>query len=489
MNALPPDTLGSDPRAAIVSAFAARTAGSKALAEASRAVLADKTPLAMPFSPALKEAYFPVVAERSEGARLWDVDGNEYIDILMGLGCNLLGHNPPEIRAAIEEQLASGIQIGPQSKLAGETAELYARLTGHDRVTFSTTGTEAVMTAVRLARAATGRRRIAVFTNSYHGHADMALFKARRLEYIRRGALARARSGPLRALRPLLEGMMFTGAKPGFPGIPGSLGRDVLVLEYDNPAALRILRRHGTDLAAVLVEPVQSRVPGLQPRKFLHNLRAVTESTGTALIFDEMISGFRVAPGGAQEYFDVRADLATYGKIAGGGLPLSLIAGSKRFMDRVDGGEWHFGDDSVPGVPQTFFAGTHARHPLSLAAALAMAKILLREGPELQRGLNADTSDMVSELNMAASDRGLPVQFTSFGSFFGISREQSRLAPDAISLLSLMLLTRGIHLRPGDAGGFLSTAHGPAERAEIVAGFVDCLERLNENGLLTGHKA
>ena len=261
MNALPPDTLGSDPRAAIVSAFAARTAGSKALAEASRAVLADKTPLAMPFSPALKEAYFPVVAERSEGARLWDVDGNEYIDILMGLGCNLLGHNPPEIRAAIEEQLASGIQIGPQSKLAGETAELYARLTGHDRVTFSTTGTEAVMTAVRLARAATGRRRIAVFTNSYHGHADMALFKARRLEYIRRGALARARSGPLRALRPLLEGMMFTGAKPGFPGIPGSLGRDVLVLEYDNPAALRILRRHGTTWPPSWWNPCKAACP------------------------------------------------------------------------------------------------------------------------------------------------------------------------------------------------------------------------------------
>ncbi|MBK4215976.1 aminotransferase class III-fold pyridoxal phosphate-dependent enzyme [Paracoccus caeni] len=483
MNALTPTDL-PDIVSETVAAFAARTAGSKALAEQARPVLADKTPLSMPFSPALKEAYYPIVADRSEGAYLTDIDGNRYVDILMGLGCNLFGHNPAPIRQALEARLAQGIQIGPQSEIAAETAQRFAALTGHERVTFSTTGTEAVMTAIRLARATTGRRRIAVFTNSYHGHADTALFKAKRLEYIRRGALARAGQGPLKALRPLLERLMITGAQPGFAGIPAGIGGDIMVLDYANPRALDILRRKGRSLAAVLVEPVQSRNPELQPRDFLHELRRVTEATGTALIFDEMISGFRVAQGGAQEHFGVRADLATYGKIAGGGLPLSLIAGSARFMDRVDGGQWQFGDGSGPDVPTTMFAGTHARHPLSLTAALAAAKMLQEAGPELQQRLNASTGTLVERLNLALAGQGLAVRFTSFGSFFAIDGSASRMDPVAGPLLSLILLAGGLHLRPGDRGGFLSTAHGKEELDFIFTAFSTALDRLGAAGLI-----
>lgn len=482
MNALPPDR--SDIVAQAIAGFTARTPGSKAQAAASRAVLADKTPLAMPFSPALKEAYYPVVSDRSAGANLWDIDGNQYVDILMGLGCNIFGHNPEPIRAALQARLDRGIQIGPQSEIAGQAAAIFAELTGHARVTFAATGTESVLTAIRLARATTGRRRIAVFTGAYHGHADGALFKARRLEYLRRGALARADRGPLKALKPLLERMMLTGAAPGWPGIPADAGRSIMVLDYGNPRSLDILRRHGKSLAAVLVEPVQSRTPELQPREFLHGLREVTQATGTALIFDEMISGFRVAQGGAQEHFGVRADLATYGKIAGGGLPLALIAGSERFMDRVDGGTWQFGDASVPQVPVTMFAGTHARHPLSLTAALAAAQMLRDAGPALQTGLNATTAGLVQRLNAAMAERGLAVRFTHFGSFFGIDASASRMDPQAVPLLSLLLLAQGLHLRPGDRGGFLSTAHGPDELAFIQTAFTDGLSRLAAAGLI-----
>ena len=491
MNALPPspptaapDLAVPDLAAAIVAEFAARTPRSKAMAAANRAVLADRTPIAMAFAPELKEAFYPIVSDRSEGARLWDIDGNAYVDVLMGLGCNLLGHNPAPIRAALEDRLRRGVQIGPQSEIAGEAARLFAGLTGHERVTFSNTGTEAVMTAIRLARAATGRRGIAVFAGSYHGHADVALFRPNRLERLRRGALERAGSGPLRALRPLLARLAFPAAAPGFAGIPPAQGRDILVLDYGDPRALDILRRRGKSLAAVLVEPVQSRRPELQPAAFLRDLREVTKAAGTALIFDEMISGFRVAPGGAQEHFGVRADLATYGKIAGGGLPLSLIAGSARFMDRVDGGPWAFGDDSAPRVPTTFFAGTHCRHPLSLTAALAMAQVLAAEGPALQAGLNAATERLVLALDAGAEARGLPVRFTRFGSFFAVDGGRSRLGPQASALLSLALLASGLHLRPGDRGGFLSTAHDAEQRDFVVAAFLAALERLDAYGLL-----
>lgn len=483
MNALPPDR-ATDIVAEAVAAFTAHTPGSKAQASAARSVLADKTPLAMPFSFALKEAYYPVVSDRSSGANLWDIDGNQYVDILMGLGCNIFGHNPAPIREALQDRLQRGIQIGPQSEIAAKAAALFAELTGHPRVTFAATGTESVMTAIRLARAATGRDRVVVFTGAYHGHSDGALFKAQRLEYIRRGALARADHGPLSVLKPLLQRMMLTGAAPAWPGIPRDLGRSIMVLDYANPRALDILRRKGKSIAAVLVEPVQSRAPELQPREFLQELRRVTDATGTALIFDEMISGFRVAQGGAQEHFGVRADLATYGKIAGGGLPLALIAGSERFMDRVDGGQWQFGDASVPQVPVTMFAGTHARHPLSLTSALAAAKMLKQAGPALQAGLNETTTGLVQRLNAAMTERGFAVRFTSFGSFFGIDASASRMDRNAVPALSLLLLAAGLHLRPGDRGGFLSTAHGPKELAFIQTAFTDGLSRLAAAGLI-----
>ncbi|MCF1496234.1 aminotransferase class III-fold pyridoxal phosphate-dependent enzyme [Agrobacterium vitis] len=470
---------------AIIEEFNRLTPGSKRIAAENRKVLADKSSIGMPFSPEVKEALYPIVAERAEGAYLWDVDGNRYVDILMGLGSNLFGHNPDFIRHAMEQRLTKGFPIGPQSELAGEAAGLFCKLTGMERVTFSNTGTEAVMAAIRVARTATGRMRIARFTNSYHGHADPVLTKAQRVEYIRRGAIERTAGRRLEVLHPLLKWLQFTRGVPSAPGVPPSVAGDVMMLDYGNPRSLEIIRRKAKTLAAVLVEPVQSGYHELQPREFLHSLREITAESGIVLIFDEMITGFRIHQGGAQAHFGIEADIATYSKIAGGGMPLSIIAGRNGIMNHIDGGSWSFGDDSRPESIATFFSGTFCRHPLALEAALATARKLTEAGPQLQERLNARTAALVERLNEHMRVARLPVTFAAFGSFFGIARSQSAISQRAINLLSILLLTRGVHLRGGDRAGFLSTAHSDADIDHVFNAFAGGLDTLAALGLIS----
>ncbi|MEO1296209.1 MAG: aspartate aminotransferase family protein [Cyanobacteria bacterium J06636_16] len=473
--------LPSTPLKTLIDTYTQRTRLSKQMAAANRSHLADKTAIGYAFAPGIKEMCYPIVAVRSQGARLWDVDGNEYIDILMGLGTNLFGHNPLFIKAAIAAQLEKGIQMGPQSEIAGEVAQLVTDLTGMERVTFSNTGTEAVMTAVRIARTATHRRKIAVFTNSYHGHFDAALMRAPLSEYARKKAVRALQQKPsLSLLTRFLQTFLNTRAVPAALGVPRTIAKDILILEYGNPKSLDAIKANRRQLAAVLVEPVQSRCPELQPQAFLTALRDLTQTTGVALIFDEMVTGFRVHPGGAQAHFGIQADIATYSKIAGGGLPLSIIAGKARFMDHIDGGPWRFGDNSVPRVPTTFFAGTFCKHPLSLAAARAALQHLKDQGPTLQATLNQRTADLVERLNTFAASANMPIRFTRFGSFFAIALTQSQLAPEATNLLSYHLLNQDIHLRGGDKGGFLSTAHTPADIDAIYTAFCHGLTALKE---------
>ena len=465
----------------LINTFTQRTRTSKQLAEANRPILADKSAIGYAFSPEIKEMCYPIVAARSQGSRLWDIDGNEYIDILMGLGTNLFGHNPPFIRAAIEAQLEKGIQIGPQSELVGEVAQLVIDLTGMERITFSNTGTEAVMTAVRVARTATRRDKIAVFTNSYHGHFDAALMRSPLSEYARKKAVRSLQQKPLLfPLAGVLQRFLNPRAVPAALGVPAAIAKDILVLEYGTPKSLDLIKANQRQLAAVLVEPVQSRCPELQPQTFLKSLRDLTQTAGIALIFDEMVTGFRVHPGGAQAHFGIQADLSTYSKIAGGGLPLSIIAGKAHFMDHIDGGFWRFGDDSVPQVPTTFFAGTFCKHPLSLAAARAALQHLKDQGPALQETLNQRTAELVQRLNAFTASADIPVRLTQFGSFFAIALTQSQLSPTATNLLSYQLLNQGIHLRGGDKGGFLSTAHTVEDIDAIYTAFREGLIALKE---------
>ncbi|MCB0138515.1 MAG: aminotransferase class III-fold pyridoxal phosphate-dependent enzyme, partial [Caldilineaceae bacterium] len=328
---------------ALVQRFCARTAKSKELAQEHRPYFADPRGIAG-FRQLWKEMVYQITTVRSEGAKLWDIDGNEYIDVAMGFGLNLFGQSPEFITKAVADQLALGVEIGPQSPLAGEVAKLMCELTGMDRVTFCNTGSEAVMAAIRLARTVSGRTKFAFFSSAYHGNFDQVIVRASVVGGQRRMA-------------------------PAAPGVPDNMADNVLVLDYGDPASLDILRAHAHELAAVLVEPVQSAQPDLQPREFLHDLRALTAEADIALVIDEVITGFRAAPGGAQEWFGIQADMATYGKIIGGGMPMGALAGKGKYMDALDSGMWQYGDDSVPEEDMTFFAGTFVRHPLALAAA------------------------------------------------------------------------------------------------------------------------
>ena len=475
----------------VINGYIDRTSNSKQYAQQYRPVLADKSSLGLGFSPELKEVCYPIVISRSEGSRLWDVDGNEYIDILMGLGINLFGHNPAFVKEAIAAQLDKGIQLGAQAELAGEVAQLIHDLTGVERVAFSNTGTEAIMTAIRLARTATSRSKIAVFTNSYHGHCDHTLVRASIAEYAKKAAVRvidRKSAAThwlqtlLHPLRTRLDASLNPKAVPAALGIPTSVASQVLVLDYGNPRSLDVIKAHRRELAAVLVEPIQSRRPELQPRAFLQQLRQVTQAEGIALIFDEMVTGFRIHPGGAQAWFDVEADLVTYSKIIGGGLPLSVIAGKSLYLDRIDGGMWHYGDRSAPQVKTTFFAGTFCKHPLALAAAKAVLSYLKANGSQLQDDLNQKTAQLVQQINSYCTTQSIPLQWTNFGSFFALDTTQSIAPPMATNLLSYDLLNRGIHLRQGDKGGFLSAAHTDADVNTIAQAFQQILSDLKMAG-------
>jgi glutamate-1-semialdehyde 2,1-aminomutase len=475
----------ADYLSSFIQTYTAHTQKSKQFAQQHRPVLADKTSIGFNFSLETKELCYPIVVDRAADAKLWDIDGNEYIDILMGLGINLFGHNPQFVQDAIAQQLAKGIQIGTQNQLAGEVAQLIHELTGMDRVAFSNTGTEAVMTAVRLARTATRRNKIAIFTNSYHGHFDAVLSRARLTEYAKKKLkrILEQQTHPLTKIlaHPLQAALSLSlnpAAVPAAPGIPKSAVKDVLILEYGSPKSLEIIKAHRHQLAAVLVEPVQSRCTEIQPQAFLHQLRQLTSSLKVALIFDEMVTGFRVHPGGAQAWFEVEADLVTYSKIVGGGLPLSVIAGKSDYMDHIDGGFWSYGDRSIPATETTFFAGTFCKHPLSLAAARAVLMRLKAEGSSLQNALNQRTSHLVDRLNSDCRIKGIPIEFTSFGSFFTIANSRSQISEIAMSLLSYHLISRGIHLRQGDRGGFLSTAHTEAEIEQIFQAFQSSIAAL-----------
>jgi glutamate-1-semialdehyde-2,1-aminomutase len=440
-----------------------RTKTSKQISQKNRPFLADNKAPSF-FSFPLKEISYSIVGKRSLGSKIWDIDGNEYIDLIMGYGVNLFGHNPPFIKQAIEEQLDLGIHLGTQSEVAGEVAELICELTQMERVAFSNTGTEAIMTAIRLARTVTNRTKIALFSDSYHGHFDGTLGKAQ------------GENGTLHTV-------------PRAPGIPANLVKDILVLEYGNPQSLDIIKDRDRELAAVLVEPVQTSNLSLQPKEFLQQLRQLTTEAGIALIFDEMVSGFRIHPGGAQAWFGIEADLATYGKVVGGGMPIGVIAGKAAYMDAIDGGMWNYGDASYPQAEKTFFAGTYCKHPLAMAAARAVLKQLKSHGASLQQQLNQRTSQFCEELNSYFEEDKLPLQIENFGSLVGFTASGSlAVSQDSDSeaiaqlLIYYNLIDKGILLRGN--GGFLSTAHTDEDINSIIQAVRDSITELRNGDFL-----
>ncbi len=439
----------------LVSEYTRRMPESKRQTQANRAHFADAR-TAGSFNRAWKEMVFPVVIERSAGSRIWDVDGNEYVDVSMGFGTNLLGHSPAFIAEALASQLKLGIEVGPQTPLAGNVARLLCDIVGMERVAFCNTGSEAVMAAMRIARTVTGRTRIAT-TSGFHGINDEVLVRSAIVNGERRSV-------------------------PVAPGIPEHIVKDVLVVDYGSPESLEIIKASAHELAAVLVEPVQSRRLDLQPREFCRELRKITREAETALIFDELITGFRCHPGGAQALFDVRADIATYGKIMGGGMPIGAVAGSAMYMDALDGGMWQYGDDSFPEVGVTFFAGTYVRHPLAMAGSWAMLNYLKQQGPGLQQRLNEQTAEFANTLNAFLKDRGVPLHIQNFASILYFQFDESIKFG---SLLYFHLRLKGFHVWEGRPC-FLSTAHSSEDVAFLIRAFKESIVEMQQGGFLPG---
>jgi glutamate-1-semialdehyde aminotransferase len=305
-----------------------------------------------------------------------------------------------------------------------------------------------VMAAVRIARTVTGRSTVVLFTGSYHGTFDEVLVRA--------GRNAKGIS-----------------AAPGI--LSGAFG-DVRVLDYGTPEALQFIRDNADDLAAVLVEPVQSRRPEFQPLEFLKEVRTITEASGTCFIFDEVITGFRAHIGGAQAHFGIRADLASYGKVIGGGMPIGVVAGKREYMDALDGGAWDYGDDSMPTVGVTYFAGTFVRHPLALAAAKASLQHLKAHGAQLQTQLNTHIAAMANELTAFCREVGAPLEIRHFASLWRVAWLEDHPLQD---LLFAMMRSRGVHILD-NFPNFMTTSHTPQDIALVKQAFKESIAELQE---------
>ncbi|MBS2547774.1 aminotransferase class III-fold pyridoxal phosphate-dependent enzyme [Catenulispora sp. NL8] len=435
--------------------FVGRMPTSKELAQRHRRVLADSRAV-VGFRRGSKEMLYPIAAQSAHGSRLVDVDGNSYVDITMGFGALLLGHEPEPVAEAVREHLARGVRLGPRSADTGEVAQLIADLTGHERIAFAASGTEANSAALRLARNATGRDKVVMFSGSYHGHIDSVLGR-------------RVGHGAER------------GTVPVSPGIPLSAVAELIVLEYGSPESLQAIEALGESVAAVIVEPVQCRNPRLRPIGFVRRLRELTRRLGIALIFDEMLTGFRPHQRGAQDLYGVVPDLSTYGKAVGGGYPIGVIAGSSDVMDGVDGGFWQYGDDSVPPRDTTFFGGTYMQHPVSMAAAKAVLTHLVEEGPALQEGLNARTDRLAGTLNAFFAEHEYPLELDHHGSMFRFRHKAD------LDLLYHHLVLRGVYVWEWRSF-YLSTAHTDDDVDRVVEAVTGSLTELRDAGFFPSSK-
>jgi glutamate-1-semialdehyde aminotransferase/acyl carrier protein len=432
-----------------------KTKGSKKFTQDSRKLHADPR-VVSGFKPESKEFVYPIVVEKSLAQSLWDVDGNKYTDMTCGFGSNFFGNGNPIIKKLILEQIDNGIEIGPQHPLAAEVSEMFCELTNTERAAFCSTGSEAVLGAMRLARTVTGRDLIIVFDGAYHGVMDEVI----------------------------VRGTKKGRAIPASPGITNGAVSNMLVLEYGTEESLAKVRELASTAAAIMVEPVQSRRAEFHPKEFLQELRNITTENESCLIFDEVITGFRIHPGGAQAYFDVKADIASYGKIIGGGLPIGVIAGKAEFRDALDGGQWQYGDDSLPTVGVTYFAGTFCRHPLALAAAKGALTILAEGGEKMLNDLSQRAQAFVDEINDFSAQVESPFRIVNFGSLMKPKWKEDAPYSD---LFFVKLRLEGVHAIDGFPW-FVNLAHTDDELKFVVAAVKRSIRALQAMDIMPGKK-
>jgi glutamate-1-semialdehyde 2,1-aminomutase len=378
----------------------------------------------------------PIFFERGEGAYVWDVDGNRYIDYVLSWGPLLLGHTPPVVVAAVHEQVTRGTSFGAPTNLETELAQLVIDLVPSvEQVRFVNSGTEATMSALRLARAYTGRSKIVKFSGCYHGHADMLLVQAG-------------------------SGVATLGL-PDSPGVTAATTADTLTAEYnDLDAVWALFADHGDEIAAVIVEPIAANMGFVLPNPgFLEGLRQLCHDHGALFILDEVMTGFRVAPGGAQEFWSLDPDITCLGKVIGGGLPVGAYAGKRAIMQTV-----------APAGPM-YQAGTLSGNPLAMAAGLAM----LREafGTHAFQQAVERTNRLANGIRALSEETGVPLQVGNVGTMFGFyflkqpgasitsyAEAKQYADPARFAKFFWAMCEQGIYLAPSQfEAGFLSSAH------------------------------
>ena len=379
---------------------------------------------------------------RGQGAHVWDADGRIFIDYVGSWGPLLLGHGHPEVVRAVQEAAARGLSFGAPTEIEVEFAELLRQLLPSlELVRLVSSGTEATMSALRLARGFTQRSLIVKFEGCYHGHADSLLVKAG--------------SGAL------------TLGQPSSAGVPAETAQHTLVLAYnDQEELLRTFQSRGEQIAAVIVEPVAGNMNLVLPAPgFLKTLRDLCTRHGAVLIFDEVMTGFRVGPQGAQRLYGIRPDLTTLGKVIGGGMPVGAFGGRRDIMSCI-----------APLGP-VYQAGTLSGNPVAVAAGLATLRLL--QSPETFERVAKRTQSLVQGLGEAAARHGIAFSAQGIGSMFGLyfrgsapSRFSEVMQCDvtAFNRFFHAMLERGIYLAPSAyEAGFVSTAHGEAEINATVA--------------------
>ena len=393
----------------------------------------------------------PVFMERAEGAYMFDADGKRYIDYIGSWGPMVAGHAHPEVIDAVREACAGGLSFGCPTSLEVAMAEKVCELVpSMDMVRMTSSGTEATMSAVRLARGYTGRDRIVKFEGNYHGHGDALLVKAG--------------SGAL------------TLGQPSSPGVPAVLAELTSTLNYNDIEGVRAwFAEHGAGTACVIVEPIAGNMNCIPPQPgFLETLRELCDQSGTVLIFDEVMTGFRVAPGCAQSLYGVAPDITTLGKIIGGGMPVGALGGRREIMEHL-----------APVGP-VYQAGTLSGNPIAMTAGLKTLEILSRPG--FHEGLEAKTQRLVAGVLDAAAEAGVPMTANQVPGMFGLFftdqpvsdyAQATRCDLAAFKRFFHGMLDAGIYLAPSAfEAGFISNAHSDADIDQTITTARDVLKNL-----------